>query len=148
MIAWHRRKRACQDNCKSVSAPGLSGIGADMAPDRSSTDPVSIQYRSAVATPVLPSEHAQHFLAWLQAPGGRVGWIPATELAQSYSEFAVSKGLEPIGWSAVGRELRCLLQAQKSYIWLNGRKRRAYRIPAVGSQSLTVLRQDREQTGT
>ena len=113
-------------------------------PDRSGTGSVSMQDRSAVTEPVLASEHAGLFLRWLQAPGGRVGWIPADELAHAYAEFASDSGIAPLGWIAVGRELRRLLGASKTYLWRNGRKLRAYRIPASECLPLTASRFSRK----
>jgi hypothetical protein len=132
MLNW-RRSRCVAENTKLAPVPDRSGTDADPVPDR-----------SAIATPVFPSEHARLFLQWMQTPGGRVGWIPAAELMNAYAEFTAERGIAPLGWVAVGRELRRLLGARKTYAWLTGRKVRVYRIPPTGSPPLAVIGQGGE----
>jgi len=127
MINW-RWSRCIAQNSKLAPFPDRSGTGSAPVPDR-----------SGVATPVLPGEHARLFLRWLQTPGGRVGWIPADELMRAYTEFMADLGIAPIGWVAVGRELRRLVGTAKTYLWTNGRKVRMHFIPAAGSAPLAVI---------
>ena len=144
MINWRRSRIASRRTWALEPIPDRSGSASASAPDRSGADPASMVERSVAAAPVLPVEHAQRFLRWLQEPGGRVGWVPAVELAQAYVEFAVDQALEPVGWVAVGRELRRLLGTPKTYVWSNGKKVRVYFIPAAGPAPLTVIERSGE----
>lgn len=65
----------------------------------------------------------------LQGPGGRTGTITAAELKLIHRELCLERDFEEIGWVAVGRELRRLLNDRKSYEWIDGRRVRVYRIP-------------------
>ncbi len=80
-------------------------------------------------------EHAATLLVYLQSPGGRTGTIPVHELKQIYLEFCFECDLEPLGWTAVGRELRKLLGAPKDYERINGEQVRVYRIPPQQAQA-------------
>ena len=133
MIEWRCSRHALRKSW--ISEP---------IPDRSGSDPASMVERSVTAAPVLAAEHAQHFLRWLQEPEGRVGWVPAVELAHAYAEFAADQSLEAVGWVALGRELRRLLVTSKTYAWINGKKVRVYFIPAVESAPLTVIERNSE----
>ena len=144
MINWRLSRKIFRMSRASEPIPDRSGSTSASVPDRSGTDPASMVERSVAAAPVLPVEHAQHFLRWLQEPGGRLGWVPAVELAQAYVEFAADQALEPVGWVAVGRELRRLLGTSKTYAWFNGKKVRVYFIPVAGSASLTVIERNDE----
>jgi hypothetical protein len=144
MTNWRRSRIASRGTWALEPIPDRSGSASASAPDRSGVDPASMVERSVAAAPVLPVEHAQRFLRWLQEPGGRVGWVPAVELAQAYVEFAADQALDPIGWVAVGRELRRLLGTPKTYVWSNGKKVRVYLIPAAGPAPLTVIERSGE----
>ena len=144
MIEWRRSRNAFSKSWAPEPKPDRSGSASASVPDRSGADPASMAERSVTAAPVLPVEHARHFLQWLQEPGGRVGWVPAVELAQAYAEFAADQALDPVGWVAVGRELRRLLGASKTYAWFKGKKVRVYCIPAAGSVPLTVIERSGE----
>ena len=51
-------------------------------------------------------------------------------MEQIYLEVVcLEHDIEPIGWVAVGRELRRLLGADKEYERINGEQIRVYRIP-------------------
>ena len=139
MIDWRRSRNAFRTSGACEPIPNRSGSAVASAPDRSGTDPASMVERSVTAAPVLAAEHAQHFLRWLQEPEGRVGWVPAAELAHAYAEFAADQSLKPVGWVALGRELRRLLGQSKIYASSKGEKVRVYFIPAVGSAPLTVI---------
>ena len=76
-----------------------------------------------------PREHAASLLEMLQGPGGRTGTITADELKLMHREVCLESDFEEIGWVAVGRELRRLLNDRKSYNWVDGRRLRVYRIP-------------------
>ena len=144
MINWRLSRKIFRMSRASEPIPDRSASTSASVPDRSGTDPASMVERLVTAAPVLPVEHAQHFLRWLQEPGGRLGWVPAVELAQAYVEFAADQALEPVGWVAVGRELRRLLGTSKTYAWFNGKKVRVYFIPTVGSAPLSVIERSGE----
>ena len=76
-----------------------------------------------------PAQHAAAILDFLQAPGGRTGTITAKELRQIHAEVCLVLELEPIGWTAVGRELRKLIGERRTYQRINGEQVRVYRIP-------------------
>ena len=144
MIDWRRSRNAFRTSGACEPIPNRSGSAVASASDRSGADPASMVERSVTAAPVPAAEHAQHFLRWLQEPEGRVGWVPAVELAHAYAEFAADQSLEAVGWVALGRELRRLLVTSKTYAWINGKKVRVYFIPAVESAPLTVIERNSE----
>ena len=78
---------------------------------------------------VPAAEHAAALLSFLQGPGGRTGTIPFSEMEVTYLEVCLEQDIEPIGWVAVGRELRRLLGAEKEYERVHGEQVRVYRIP-------------------
>lgn len=82
-----------------------------------------------------PVEHAAAILEFLQGAGGRTGSLPIGELKQLHLEICAERDWEPIGWTAVGRELRELLKADKTYEPVNGKRTRVYRIPPVAGRS-------------
>jgi hypothetical protein len=86
--------------------------------------------RSATA-----AQHAAAILDFLQAPGGRTGVITAKELRQIHTEVCFVLELEPIGWTAVGRELRKLVGERRTYQRINGEQVRVYRIPPRAVQA-------------
>ena len=66
----------------------------------------------------------------LQGPGGRTGTFNVPELRQVHFDVCIERDWEPIGWTAVGRELRKLLGGEKTYAPdANGKPERVYRIP-------------------
>jgi hypothetical protein len=81
-----------------------------------------------------PAEHAAAILDFLQGPGGRTGSLPVDELRKLHVEICAENDWEPIGWTAVGRELRKLLGAQKTYEDIKGRPTRVYRIPPIAGR--------------
>ena len=81
-----------------------------------------------------PAEHAAAILEFLQGPGGRTGSLPVDELKQLHVEICAERDWEPIGWTAIGRELRELLKADKTYEPINGRRTRIYRIPPLAAR--------------
>lgn len=83
-----------------------------------------------------PADHATALLEWLQGPGGRTGTILSTELEAVHADLCFELDWEFVGWTAVARELRRLLGARKEYIWRDGKRLRAYRIPPATSRSL------------
>lgn len=76
-----------------------------------------------------PRDHARALLDWLQGPGGRTGSILASELEAIHIEVCCELDWEPIGWIAVGRELRRLIGGRKEYARSEGRRLCVYRIP-------------------
>ena len=78
-----------------------------------------------------PAERAAAILEFLQGPGGRTGSIPIDELKQLHIDICLERDWEIIGWTAVGRELRELLKADKTY----DRGERVYRIPPLAGRS-------------
>jgi hypothetical protein len=107
--------------CQQVSEAPKTGLP--------SAGPVST-VRSAT-----PAQHAAAILDFLQAPGGRTGTIRATELRQIHAEVCFVLELEPIGWTAVGRELRKLIGEGRTYQRINGEQVRVYRIPPRAVQA-------------
>ena len=110
------------------------GDGQRHPSDASRTaDPIPPDDDPSLAIPTTESrptrDHAAALLAWLQGPGGRTGRLRASELRQAHNEMCADLDWEPIGWTAVGRELRQLLGARKEYATIGGKKVRAYRIP-------------------
>ena len=93
--------------------------------------PVSIPIQEPSRLMALdPSEHARELLVWLQGPGGRTGSISARDLATVHEEMCAANDVEPIRWTAVGRELRRLLDDRpRRYVDVRGRRTRMYRIP-------------------
>ena len=90
--------------------------------------PVSAGPVSTVRS-ATPAQHAAAILDFLQAPGGRTGAITAKELREIHAEVCFVLELEPIGWTAVGRELRKLIGGGRTYHRINGEQVRVYRIP-------------------
>ena len=80
---------------------------------------------------VQPAEHAAAILEFLQGPGGRTGSIQFKELEKLHIEICAERDWEVIGWTAVGRELRTLLNDEKTY----DRGKRVYRIPPVATRA-------------
>jgi hypothetical protein len=76
-----------------------------------------------------PLKRAMAILDLLQGPGGRTGTFTCAALEQVHTDICLEQGFEPIGWTAVGRELRKALGAPKEYQRINGRQVRVYRIP-------------------
>jgi hypothetical protein len=82
-----------------------------------------------------PAEHAAALLDFLQGAGGRTGTIPFDEMEQIHLEVCLECDFEPIGWTAVGRELRKLIKDEKTYDRINGEQVRVYRIPPRTQQT-------------
>lgn len=80
--------------------------------------------------------HAQELLAWLQGPGGRTGSISSADLAIAHGEMCDELEIEAIGWTAVSRELRRLLDQPRRYVDRSGRRVRMFRIPPAGVEAL------------
>lgn len=76
-----------------------------------------------------PAEHAMAILDLLQGPGGRTGTFTCTALKRVHTDICLEQGFEPIGWTAVGRELRKLIKDEKTYDRINREQVRVYRIP-------------------
>jgi hypothetical protein len=85
---------------------------------------------------VTPTERAAAILDFLQGPGGRTGTFTCAELEEIHSDICLEQGFEPIGWTAVGRELRKLIGGSKDYQRIHGRQARVYRIPPKAQQAL------------
>ena len=147
MIGWIHRSRFRKEYPGSGLAPlsDRPSSGADALLDRSGTGPEWNADRSVSVAAQTPKQHAAEFLVWLQEPDGRTGWIPAVELKQAYVEFAGVSDRAPLPWIAVGRELRRLLAAPKTYVWLEGRKVRTYCIPPAEPTPLVLLRTGRDR---
>ena len=108
--------------------------------DRNRLEPVGIHPHRITPWPIptrrwaTPAEHAAAILDFLQGPGGRTGSLPVDELKKLHVEICAENDWEPIGWTAVGRELRKLLGAQKTYEDIKGRPTRVYRIPPIAGR--------------
>jgi hypothetical protein len=79
---------------------------------------------------VPAAEHAAAVLEFLQGPGGRTGSHPVDELKQLHIEICAERDWEPLGWTAVGRELRALLKDDKTY----DKGKRVYHIPPLAGR--------------
>jgi hypothetical protein len=71
----------------------------------------------------------------LQGPGGRTGTFTCAALKRVHTDICLEQGFEPIGWTAVGRELRKLIEDEKTYDRINGEQVRVYRIPPRTQQT-------------
>ena len=83
----------------------------------------------------MPREHAAALLNWLQGPGGRTGSIFAHELETMHKDMCAAANWERVGWVAVARELRRLLNARKEYGRCAGRRLCVYRIPPASAKA-------------
>jgi hypothetical protein len=136
-----QRYRASRIAVAAAAATDSSGfghpLGEQSAPDRNRLQPVHtgenrflIQGHVPTRRWVPAEEHAAAILDFLQGPGGRTGTIALTELKQIHAEVCLELDIDPIGWTAVGRELRRLLKDNKTYDYDQlGRRVRVYRIP-------------------
>lgn len=135
-------------------ALGLAGSRQTMEPAKNdSPSPISEGHRLASAASSNPSrdhagalppisrllaldadQHARELLAWLQGPGGRTGSLSARDLAAAHRDMCEALDIEPMGWVAVGRELRRLLGEPKRYVDRGRRRTRTYRIPPAGAE--------------
>lgn len=77
------------------------------------------------------SEHAYALLSWLQAPGGLTGEVSAAELKQCHADMCVAYSWSERSWTAVGREVRRILEQPRIYGTRGGKKVRIYKIPTV-----------------
>jgi hypothetical protein len=123
-----------------LAAPACQPMPEPIATDANRLQPVSagehqvgIYCQIPTRRWVTPAEHAAAILEFLQGPGGRTGSIPVDDLKKLHIEICFERDWELIGWTAVGRELRNLLGAQKCYDWVEGRRVRVYRIPPSGT---------------
>jgi len=81
---------------------------------------------------VTPAERADAILEFSQNVGGRTGTVPWDELQKLHIEICGERDWDPMGWTAVGRELSDLLQEEKK-TYENGK--RVYRIPPLVCRS-------------
>ena len=95
-----------------------------------------------VATPSWhsPEEQAAALLDWLQAPGGRVGEVPARELMSLHSEMCAELFWQHTPWIPVAKALRKLISDPRHhYASRNSRRVVVYRIPRPAAQ-LTIVK--------
>jgi hypothetical protein len=135
----------------TVLENGVEAEGSQGLPNRQQpTPPSEAALRQPLAKPtatdtrsspaptrrwVSPAEHAAALLDFLQGAGGRTGTIPFDEMEQIHLEVCLERDFEPIGWTAVGRELRKLIGDEKTYERINGAQVRVYRIPPRAQQT-------------
>ena len=129
----HRGAATSTGPCQSLAEP--------VDTDANRCEPVSTdahQFATPCPFPTRrwaePAEHAAAILEFLQGPGGRTGSLPIDELKQLHLEICAERDWEPIGWTAIGRELRELLKADKTYEPVNGKRTRVYRIPPIATR--------------
>ena len=90
--------------------------------------------RSLPAAGLDPAERAAAILEFLQGPGGRTGSLPVDDLKQLHIDICLERDWEIIDWTSVGRELRRLLKADKTYDF-KAPQTRVYRIPPLAARS-------------
>ena len=127
----HRGGATSTGPCQSLAEP--------VDTDANRCEPVDVDaHRFAIPCPLPtrrwaePAEHAAAILEFLQGPGGRTGSLPVDDLKQLHIDICLERDWEIIDWTSVGRELRRLLKADKTY---DKRRRRVYRIPPLAARS-------------
>jgi hypothetical protein len=123
--------RECTSECQPPPEP--------VETDHNRLEPLAtddLQLDSHWQTPtrrwVPPAEHAAAILEFSQGHGGRTGSIPWDELQKLHIEICAERDWDPIGWTAVGRELGDLLKEEKK-TYENGK--RVYRIPPIAGRT-------------
>ncbi len=143
---WQRRSgllgalgigRSSASSVQAQSDSHRQQLSGANQPAPASGTPLATQ--SSHAAPIVPrllairaDDHALELLAWLQGPGGRTGSVSAADLAKAHADMCAALEIEPIGWVAVGRELRRLLGQPRLYVDRSGRRVRTYLIPPAG----------------
>ena len=76
-----------------------------------------------------PQMHAKALLAFIQEECPQLigTYVPCSDLAKSYEEFAASEGWHSRGWTSIARQLGSM--TSKKSIKRTGRRFTAYRIP-------------------
>jgi hypothetical protein len=95
-----------------------------------------------VATPSWhsPEEQAAALLDWLQAPGGRVGEVPARELMSLHIEMCAELFWQQTPWIPVAKAFRKLINDPRHhYASRNSRRVVVYRVPRPAAQ-LTIVK--------
>ena len=95
-----------------------------------------------VATPSWhsPEEQAAALLDWLQAPGGRVGEVPARELMSLHIEMCAELFWQHAPWIPVAKAFRKLINdPRRHYASRNSCRVVVYRIPRPAAQ-LTIVK--------
>ena len=134
-----REREPVRTDAKSMSEPAATIHGqkrTDVQPVRTGSTLVP------VATPSWhsPDEHAAALLDWLQAPGGRVGEVPARELMGLHIEMCAELFWQHTPWIPVAKALRKLINDPRHhYASRNSRRVVVYRIPRPLAQ-LTIVK--------
>jgi len=135
-------ERECEPvrtDAKAVAEPAAAIHGqkrTDVQPVRTGSTLVP------VATPSWhsPEEQAAALLDWLQAPGGRVGEVPARELMCLHIEMCAELFWQHTPWVPVARAFRKLINdPHHHYASRNSRRVVVYRIPRPAAQ-LTIVK--------
>jgi hypothetical protein len=136
-----RGRRYYCDDTVSMCQP----LAEPVDTDANRCEPVSTdEHRFATHCPiptrrwVAPEERAAAILEFLQGPGGRTGTIAFDELEKLHVDICLERDWEVASWTAVGRELRRLLRAEKTYEAINGRRIRVYRIPPLAARRVRI----------
>ena len=76
-----------------------------------------------------PQDHADRLLRWVRENGCSGGAVLAMDLQKIYPAMCEQLDWKPYTWQPVASELRKLTGKRKSYRWVDGHRRRVYRIP-------------------
>jgi hypothetical protein len=76
-----------------------------------------------------PQDHADRLLCWVRENGCSGGAVLAMDLQKIYPAMCEQLDWKPHTWQPVACELRKLTGKRKSYRWVDGHRRRVYRIP-------------------
>lgn len=77
-------------------------------------------------------DQAAEFIGWLQAPGGRTGWISSSELQGMYLDACCERGWHPLPWRSMAAAIRRALGGQRrSYGYSRGARACGFDIPCV-----------------
>ncbi len=75
-------------------------------------------------------DQAAEFVAWLQAPGGRTGWIASRDLQEIYLDACCERGWHPLPWRCIAQAIRRALGGQpRRYGYSRGVRACGFDIP-------------------
>ena len=130
-----RRRRVGREGNDFLCQPLTEPVETDLnrsRPVETDADQLASHWQMPTRRWAEPEEHAAALLEFSQGPGGRTGSIPWDELRLLHLEICGERDWEPIGWTAVGRELSDLLKEEKKTY---DRGKRVYRIPPIAVAS-------------
>ena len=130
VLGWQRFHQSKDTGAVTCAATDYSR--QQPTPDDSERVPAPTRHGIPTTQARPAADHAAALLTWLQGAGGRSGSILASELQDMHRELCHELDREPVGWVAVGRELRRILGTRKDYTRRAGRQVCVYRIsPAL-----------------